>query len=117
MDEQRPIYQVVELNRAIKQCLEGAFGLVWVEGEVSNVRTPQSGHCYFTLKDAQAQIRAIFFRGAQTNSDVAIRHGEKIRVHGQLTVYEKGGRLSAHCAEGGTSRRRVPAAAVRGAEK
>ena len=59
---QRHIWKVSELTEQIGALLEGAFRDVWVEGEVSNHRPAQSGHLYFTLKDAHAQIRCVCFR-------------------------------------------------------
>ena len=87
----RKIYQVSELTRLIKVALENEFGNVWVEGEISNLRKPASGHFYFTLKDADAQLAAVLFRGQQANLRLALRDGLKIRAYGQLTAYEKSG--------------------------
>ena len=89
--ERRKIYQVSELTRLIKVALENEFGSVWIEGEVSNLRKPASGHCYFTLKDADAQLAAVLFRGNQIGLRLALRDGLKIRAYGQLTAYEKSG--------------------------
>jgi exodeoxyribonuclease VII large subunit len=61
--EQR-VYSVSELTKAIKGELEEQFTNIWVEGEISNLATPQSGHTYFTLKDASSQIRAVIFKSA-----------------------------------------------------
>ncbi|HLZ19797.1 MAG TPA: exodeoxyribonuclease VII large subunit, partial [Smithellaceae bacterium] len=58
----KDILTVSQLNDNIKAFLEEAFGVIWVEGEVSNLRRPASGHTYFTLKDDKSQIRAVFFR-------------------------------------------------------
>ncbi len=58
----KDILTVSQLNDNIKTFLEEAFGSLWVEGEVSNLRRPQSGHVYFTLKDDKSQIRAVYFR-------------------------------------------------------
>ena len=58
----KEILTVSALNDRIKAILEEGFALVWVEGEVSNLRRPASGHVYFTLKDAKSQIRAVIFR-------------------------------------------------------
>ena len=89
--DNRRIYGVIEITRLIKTSLENEFGHVWIEGEASNVRKPSSGHVYFTLKDEQAQIRAVFFRNAQMGSSIELRDGVKVRVHGQITVYERSG--------------------------
>ena len=58
----KEILTVSQLNENIKAILEESFGTLWVEGEVSNLRRPQSGHVYFTLKDDKSQIRAVYFR-------------------------------------------------------
>ncbi|MBI4715046.1 MAG: exodeoxyribonuclease VII large subunit, partial [Nitrospirae bacterium] len=58
---QRPILTISRLTALIKSSLESEFQDVWIEGEISNFRAPNSGHLYFTLKDAEAQIRAVFF--------------------------------------------------------
>jgi exodeoxyribonuclease VII large subunit len=56
------IFTVSQLNDTIKNLLEEVYGFVWVEGEISNLRRPQSGHVYFTLKDDKSQIRAVYFK-------------------------------------------------------
>jgi exodeoxyribonuclease VII large subunit len=89
--EQRKVYKVAELTRLIRMLLEDHIGAVWVEGEVSNLRTPSSGHMYFTLKDESSQIAAVLFRGSQRGVKVAIRDGIKLRVFGNLSVYDKSG--------------------------
>ena len=58
----KEVLSVSQLNENIKTLLEEAFGRLYVEGEVSNLRQPQSGHTYFTLKDDKSQIRCVFFR-------------------------------------------------------
>ena len=87
----RKIYRVSEINRLIRVTLENEFGRVWIEGEVSNLRKPASGHLYFTLKDETAQIAAVFFRGHQRDLRLEIRDGLKIRVLGEISVYEPAG--------------------------
>ncbi|MCX6998348.1 MAG: exodeoxyribonuclease VII large subunit [Kiritimatiellaeota bacterium] len=89
--DSRKIYRVSELTRLIKVALENEFGSVWVEGELSNLRKPASGHLYFTLKDADAQLAAVLFRGNQAGLRLVLRDGLKIRAYGQLTAYEKSG--------------------------
>jgi exodeoxyribonuclease VII large subunit len=85
------VYRVSELTRSIKTLLERNLGLVWVEGEMSNVRLPSSGHCYFTIKDENAQIQAVLFRMKQRDSQCPLKDGVQVRAFGQVTVYEKGG--------------------------
>ena len=85
------VYRVTELTRLIRVVLEDELGEVWVEGELSNVRKPVSGHWYFTLKDASAQLRCVMFRGAQRGARVQPADGLKVRIFGRITVYEAGG--------------------------
>ena len=83
--------RVSALTRLIKNLIEGAFESVWVEGEVSNVSQPASGHLYFTLKDEAAQIRAVMWRGDCRLLRFSLKDGMQIRVFGEVAVYEKGG--------------------------
>lgn len=85
------IYTVSALTREIRQRLENGFPLVWVSGEISNLRLPFSGHYYFTLKDESSQLRAVLFRG----SHQMLRHkpvdGLQVVCRGRLSVYEPRG--------------------------
>ncbi|MFH0954012.1 MAG: exodeoxyribonuclease VII large subunit [Verrucomicrobiota bacterium] len=89
--DRRKIYRVSEITRLIRIALENEFGTVWVEGELSNVRRPASGHLYFTLKDESAQLSAVLFRGDQQGLKLDLKDGLKVRVFGQISVYEAGG--------------------------
>ncbi len=86
------IYSVSELTRRIKQTLESDIGSVWLEGELSNVSRPSSGHCYFTLKDETAQIAGVLFRGARRQAQCEPADGLRVRCQGEITVYERQGR-------------------------
>jgi exodeoxyribonuclease VII large subunit len=88
---ERKIYQVAELTRLVREALENRFGAVWVQGEISNLRRPASGHLYFTLKDESAQIAAVLFRGSQRGLRFTPADGMQVRAHGDITVYERGG--------------------------
>jgi exodeoxyribonuclease VII large subunit len=57
------VFSVSDINRAIKQQLEGRFSSIWVQGEISNFKAHTSGHFYFSLKDDKAQVNAVMFRG------------------------------------------------------
>jgi len=88
----RDILTVSKLNERIKSLLEEGFAVVWVEGEVSNLRRPASGHAYFTLKDAKSQIRAVIFRNPFTRSwgrtsGFEIEEGMSVVCRARLTVY------------------------------
>jgi len=82
------IYTVSGLTREIRDRLETHFSLVWVSGEVSNLRQPLSGHYYFTLKDAQAQLRGVLFKGNHQHLRFKPQEGSQILCRGRLTVYE-----------------------------
>ena len=84
------ILTVSQLNNNIKFLLEESFGFVLVEGEVSNLRRPQSGHVYFTLKDDKSQIKAVFFRqfgGYGRRNDFDLEEGLKVLCRARLNVY------------------------------
>jgi len=88
----REILTVSTLNERIKSLLEGGFAVVWVEGEVSNMRRPASGHLYFTLKDAKSQIRAVIFRNPFTRprgrtSGFEVEEGMSVVCRARLSVY------------------------------
>ena len=78
---------VGELSRRILRLLEGEIGQVCVVGEVSNLRTPASGHGYFLLKDAEAAIHAVCFRGTLGRQPVRLRDGLRLEVRGRVTAY------------------------------
>ena len=85
------IYTVSSLTREIRERLETHFPLVWVSGEVSNLRQPVSGHYYFTLKDANAQLRAVLFKGDHLHLRYKPEEGRQILCRGRITVYEARG--------------------------
>src|SRR5512132_1827555 len=72
-DPGRRVLTVSELTHAVKDTLEGRFGGLWVEGEVSNLRVHTSGHVYFTLKDEEAQVRAVLFRSGVRRVPTRVR--------------------------------------------
>ena len=78
---------VSQLTARIKDLLESEFPSVWVAGEVSNFSRPQSGHCYFTLKDDQSQIRAVMWRGTATKLKFDLTDGLEIICRGHVDVY------------------------------
>ena len=92
MDQEYPhIYTVTSLTREIRERLETHFSLIWVSGEVSNLRQPLSGHYYFTLKDAGAQLRAVMFKGDHLHLRFKPQEGGQVLCRGRLTVYEPRG--------------------------
>ena len=86
-----PLFTVSELTRQIRSNLEHQFPSVWVEGEISNLRCPSSGHQYLTLKDQGSQIRAVLFRSQAQRLKFALQDGLEVLVLGRLTVYEPRG--------------------------
>ena len=84
---ERRVYTVSELTASIKTTLEEGFPMVWVEGEISNLRTPGSGHAYFTLKDEGAQISAVLFRGRGRRVRFELEDGMQVLAFGGLDVY------------------------------
>ncbi|MCA9240087.1 MAG: exodeoxyribonuclease VII large subunit, partial [Planctomycetales bacterium] len=78
---------VTQLTAQIKGVVEESFPDVWVSGEVSNFARPASGHCYFTLKDEHAQIRAVMWRGASSRLKFDLADGLEITCHGRLDLY------------------------------
>ncbi len=85
------ILSVEELNRQIRQLIEGQLSLVWVQGEISNFKAHTSGHYYFSLKDAKSQISAVMFRGHNSRLKFKPTDGLEVIVRGRVTVYEPRG--------------------------
>jgi exodeoxyribonuclease VII large subunit len=94
-DRPQRILTVSELTSLVRDRLETAFPDVWFEGEVSNLRTPASGHLYFTLKDERSQIRAVLFRAGAQRLRFSLKEGLCVIVRGRLTLYEPRGEYQA----------------------
>src|SRR5580700_4301032 len=88
---ERRTWKVSELTARIRELLESALPEVWVEGEVSNCHMAQSGHCYFTLKDAKSQIRCVCFRDQMRGMKFKPEDGLHSTVRGALSVYDARG--------------------------
>jgi len=84
---------VSRLVRRMKNLLEIEIGEVWVEGEISNYKCYASGHAYFTLKDEGAQISCVFFKGMAARSKTKPESGMKVRIYGEVSLYESRGQL------------------------
>ncbi len=82
---------VSQLNRQVKTLLEQGVGRLWVEGEISNMARPASGHLYFRLKDESAQISAAFFRNRQRGPTHTFKNGDHVLAYGQVSLYEARG--------------------------
>ena len=86
------VYTVSSLTRHIKELLETAFPPLWVIGEISNFKPHYSGHLYFTLKDSDSQISCVMWRSRAETTSVTLLDGLKVRIFGNIRVYERGGR-------------------------
>ena len=87
----REILTVSQLNRTVSGLLERSLPLIWVGGEISNLTRAASGHWYFTLKDASAQVRAVMFRGRAQGVGFVPREGDRVEVRAVVTLYEARG--------------------------
>ena len=85
------VESVTEFTRRVKTLLERGLRPGWVRGEVSNLRIQASGHVYFSLKDAGAQLRAVLFRGDAARQTTRLREGGQVVVYGEISVYEARG--------------------------
>src|SRR5882672_8838819 len=92
-DNEPSIYSVSSLTVYIRQMFDLDYRMqdVWVEGEISNFSQPASGHWYFTLKDERSQLKGVMWKGSTAQQDYVPQHGEKVRAHGKINVYEAGG--------------------------
>src|SRR5580765_4675894 len=88
---ERKVLSVTELTGQIRRLLEKQMGSIWVSGEITNLRVQSSGHVYFTLKDAAAQLSCVLFRGEYQADRALLRDGRKITAQGEVTVYEPRG--------------------------
>lgn len=88
---ERRILTVSQLTAGIKDLLESTFDEVWVEGEISNLRRPPSGHFYFTLKDEKSQIRAVVFKQQSRYLRFELEDGQHVICWGRVGIYEKRG--------------------------
>lgn len=87
----RTVLSVSELNRSVATMLETEFSWVWVEGEISNLSRPASGHIYFSLKDSGAQIRCAMFKGRMRDLKFKPENGMNIVIRGKVSLYEARG--------------------------
>lgn len=89
--EQERALSVSEFTHCVKELLEGTLQPCWVRGEISNLRQQASGHVYFSLKDAGAQLSAVMFRADAARQRVALRDGLQVLAYGAVSVYEARG--------------------------
>jgi exodeoxyribonuclease VII large subunit len=97
LEESRRVYTVSEINALVRDLLESAYFDIWVEGEVSNLRSPGSGHHYFTLKDASSQLAGVLFRAQATQLKFTLEDGLKILTRGRISLYEARGTYQMIC--------------------
>jgi exodeoxyribonuclease VII large subunit len=100
----RDIYTVSRLNREARLLLEGGFPLLWIEGEISNLARPASGHLYFSLKDSQCQVRCALFRQYQRPGTLSLRDGMHVILRARVGLYEGRGEfqlIAEHLEEAG----------------
>ena len=90
-DQVGNIYTPSELNHEARLHLEAGFGQIWIEGELSNLSRPASGHMYFSLKDDKAQISCALFRSNTFGMDFKPENGMLVRAHGRVSLYEARG--------------------------
>ncbi|MCK9175185.1 MAG: exodeoxyribonuclease VII large subunit [Desulforhopalus sp.] len=85
------ILTVGEFTSNLKEILESCFRFIHISGEISNLRTPLSGHSYFTLKDSEAQLQAVLFKRQKRFVDIQLENGQKVICFGRISVYEPRG--------------------------
>src|ERR1022692_2045310 len=90
---ERHVWTVRALVSAVRSLVERQYSDCWVEGEISNLRIPDSGHLYFTLKEESAQIRVVMFRSSAKLLRFRPENGLQVTVRGRITVYEDRGEL------------------------
>ncbi len=90
-EELRKVLSVSELTSRIRTLLEKQVGLVWVSGEITNLRAQNSSHIYFTLKDASSQLSCVLFSRESVAHRELLTDGQKVLLQGDITVYEARG--------------------------
>jgi exodeoxyribonuclease VII large subunit len=88
---ERNIFTVSRLNREVRVLIERGLGVVWVEGELSNLSVPSSGHWYFSMKDRDAQLRCAMFRQKNMSVGFTPKSGQQILARGRVSLYEPRG--------------------------
>jgi exodeoxyribonuclease VII large subunit len=93
LNDPREIFSVSEVNQQLKHTISSNFALLWVEGEISNLARPASGHIYFSIKDKNAQLRCVMFRNSNQRVPFDISNGLQVIIRAQASVYEARGDL------------------------
>ncbi len=89
--EERDVFTVSSLNREARRLIEDSFGVIWVEGEISNLARPSSGHLYWSLKDDNAQVRCAMFRRSNSLLKFSPENGQQVLARGRVGLYEARG--------------------------
>src|ERR1700743_327075 len=89
--ELRKVLSVSELTSTVRALLEKQIGQMWVSGEITNLRAQSSGHMYFSLKDAGAQLSCVLFSREKVSQRELLADGQKVLLQGEITVYEARG--------------------------
>src|ERR1700761_9621168 len=91
MEPERNVYTVSRLNREVRILIERGLGVIWVEGELSHLSAPSSGHWYFSLKDREAQLRCAMFRQRNMTVGFTPKAGQQVLARGRVSLYEPRG--------------------------
>lgn len=91
------VLSVSDLNKQIRGSLEKQFDIIWVQAEISNFKAHTSGHWYFSLKDAKAQVNGVMFRGHNSRLKFQPENGMEVLIRGKVTVYEPRGNYQVFC--------------------
>jgi exodeoxyribonuclease VII large subunit len=87
----RTVYSVASLNRLVREILDQSLPPVWVAGEIANWKRSHRGHCYFSLRDSQAQLRCVLFESDARRLPAEPKEGMRVRAFGAVTLYEARG--------------------------
>lgn len=90
-NETNDIYSVTSLTKSLKNLVEGKYRFIKVQGEISNLKRPYSGHSYFTLKDNTSQLRSVLFKGQARYLEKGLEDGQEVVCHGRISIYEPRG--------------------------
>ncbi|GAA6137267.1 exodeoxyribonuclease VII large subunit [Arenicella sp. 4NH20-0111] len=93
MSQNSTVYQVSELTDEMRRLMETSYPEIWIEGELSSLSTPASGHLYFSLKDARSQLRCAMFKGRASINRYKPKAGDLVRVRAKISVYTARGDL------------------------
>ncbi len=91
LNTNNPIYSVSSLTRELKNLVEQKYRFISVQGEISSLKRPFSGHAYFTLKDSKAQLKSVLFKGTARYLEQSIEDGQQVVCHGRISIYEPRG--------------------------